>query len=131
MKRFLKQNMLSPRKLREWWAMRSQRRRRHGAAAPLPVVTLSNGTFAPDIESFDVDFDISVDLKTWPPASLEIWVSVDFLAYFLLDTVDSSTTHYQQFHATGAEATFVYKARYVSVDQVRGFSNELTVNVHV
>jgi hypothetical protein len=111
--------------------MRVQKRRRHGAAAPLPVVTLSNGTFAPDIESFNVDFDMAVDLKTWPPASLEIWVNVNGLGYLLLDTVDSSTTHYQQFHATGSEATFVYKARYVSVDQVGGFSNELTVIVQI
>ena len=130
MSKLLKPRMLSPQSLRAWWAARTQkRRRRHGSAAPLPVVTLSNGTVSIDIESANIDFDIAVDLKTWPAASLEIWVSINGSAYFLMDLVASSTTHYLHFHAAGSDALFKYKTRYVSSLNIGPFSNELTVNV--
>src|SRR5258708_32662770 len=109
-----KNGLISGRKLRSWWAMQSQKRRRHGAAAPLPpfpVVTLSNGIFYGESNWFDTAFDVAVNLKTWSAANLEIWLN-PWDEYVLLAIVPSSTVRYVHFQASYGEGTFMYKARY-------------------
>jgi hypothetical protein len=120
--------------MRAWWAMRSQKRRRHGGAPadlpPLPVVTLSNGDAFPNGGQYDIAFDITVDHKTWPVGSLEIWFTSNWPSdYAMLATVTSDSMHYVHYSATASEGSFTYKARYVSGDVVGAFSNEVTVPI--
>jgi hypothetical protein len=120
--------------MRAWWAMRSQKRRRHGGAPadlpPLPVVTLSNGGGFPNGGQYDIAFDITVDHKTWPVGSLEIWfTSSGSSGYSVLATITSDSGHYVHYSATSTAGSFSYKARYVSGDVVGAFSNELTVTI--
>ena len=122
--------------LRSWVALFLQERRRNRIAAapplpPFPIVTLSNGTYYGEQSWFDTAFDISVDLKTWGAASLEIWANLTWTGYELLQIVASGTVHYVHYQAAFGEATFMYKARYRNGDNVGSFSNEITIDIQI
>ena len=124
--------VISPRALRVWWALRLQKRRRRGAAVslpPFPDVTLSNVSIGGHAEWFDPAFDISVDLKSWGVASLEIWLNQNEGGYAFLDVVPSETTSYVHYEATQVESVLKYKARYRNGDDLGSFSNEVIADI--
>ena len=120
-------------RLAAWWAMRSQKRRRHRVVVdlpPLPEVVLSNGSYSANASAgFDAGFDIAVDLKTWAAAELEIWFNLTDTGYVLLDVVSSDSVHYVHADVAQGEATLVYKARYRSGDVMGAFSNEVVIDI--
>jgi hypothetical protein len=121
--------------VRAWWAMRSQKRRRHSAGAPpepppLPVVTLSNGNYSVSGGLVSSTFDISVDHKTWPVASLEIWFSRNSTSnYAVLATVGSDAESFSHPAITDSEDILYYKARYRNGDVLGPFSEQLEIDV--
>jgi hypothetical protein len=118
--------------MRAWWAMRSQKRRRHGGAPadlpPLPVVTLSNGSYEWSGGLVSASFDIAVDHKTWPSANLEIWFALGSPSFALLATVGSGLGSFTHPAITDSEAVLYYKARYLDGDVVGPFSEVLEID---
>src|SRR4051812_24174406 len=73
-----------------YWYLQQRRKRRAAAHVQIPAfpeVSLTDGSFEGESTWFNTSFAITVDLKTWPGASLEIWVNANFSGYALLDTV--------------------------------------------
>jgi hypothetical protein len=121
--------------VRAWWAMRSQKRRRHATSPPvdppaLPVVALSNGNFSVSGSLVSSSFDITVDHKTWPTASLEIWFAMNSpSSYALLSIVGSTAENFSHPAITDSEAILYYKARYQNGDIVGPFSDDLEIDI--
>ena len=125
--------LISGRQLRTWWAMRLQKRRRDGAAAPLPpfpIVTLANGSWENAGSWYSNFFDIFVDHKTWPVANLEIWLN-PWNGFTLLAIVGSDSPGFTHDQASEGEGTFIYKARYRNGQNVGQFSNDMTIEISI
>jgi hypothetical protein len=127
--------VLSKKQSRNWLAIWLQHRRRARKSAavlpPMPIVTLSNGSYAPNGTAYDTSFDIDVNHLTWIAADLEIWWSLNFLPFEFLASDSSETTHFVHTAAFEGEGIATYKARYRNDGNVGEFSNELVIDVSI
>jgi hypothetical protein len=113
---------------------RSNAVRPDDAPAPVAAPVIDEASYgwnagSPDYADIEVGF--SFNHGSYPPASMEVWVSRDAGAFVLLATVDSFNSYFLYEHATENEASFDFKLRYVNGATVGPFSNVMHVNVQV
>jgi hypothetical protein len=115
------------------WVQDRRRGRQQLAPTPnAPAITTGGYEWgATDPAWADVFIEWSFDHGSFPVASIELWVSFDFGAYNLLDTVGSAEPSYYISMASNNEKIFDFKMRYRNGGIIGPFSNEYRVDVQV
>ena len=102
------------------------------APVAAPVIDESSyGWNGGDPAYADIEIGFSFNHGSYPPASLEVWVSRDGGEFVMVAAVDSFNSYFLYDHATENEASFDFKLRYVNGSVVGPFSNVYVVDVQV
>ncbi len=119
-----------------WLAAWLQKRRRKRAASNVtpnaPVI--NNGGFDWNVSEAgmaDLWLAWTFDHGTFPVATVEVWVSINFAPAYLLVTIPSSEVTYYYPSATESELTFEFQVRYRNGATLGPFSNVYQINVVV
>jgi len=108
--------------VRAWWAVHLQQRRRKRATAtvptpPVPVITGGDYWWeGSEPGMYDVSIAWTIDLGSFPVASVEVFCRVDQMEEQSLGTTPSSDLGMYHPRASGGDQTLSYRARYVFED---------------
>jgi len=122
------------RRFQGWLAtwLQDRRRARQVVAPAAPVITTGGFEWgASAVDWADLWVDWTFAHGSWPVASLEVWLSVDYGAYALVVTLASTESGYYYPLATNTELPHTFKVRYRNGATVGPFSNEYLLDVLV
>ena len=106
---------LTAARLRAWWALRSQKRRRERASGPLgtpPVPVITAGDYwweASEADMYDVSISWTIDYGSFPVASVEVWGSCGGEGEQLQGTVPSADLGFYHARATEGGQALWYR----------------------